>query len=393
MKILFLSRWFPLPADNGSKIRVSSLVRTLAMHHDVTLLSFSDQASAQEGYLENQDLCQEIYVVHWKAFEPDSFRARLGFMSLTPRSLVDTFSSEMRQWIEGKLLSGNYDLVIASQLNMASYSPYFQGVPALFEEVELSIYYESFSKNTAMLPRARSYLSWLKLRCYLVRLMRNFNACTVVSIKEQQLLSMLILADQPTEIIPNCINLNEYQENNHLETIPYSLIFTGSFRYLPNYNAMNWFLGEIYPLVEAQLPEIKLTITGDHDDLPLPSRNNVNLTGYVDDIRSYIARSSISIVPIQEGGGTRLKILEAMALRTPVVTTTKGAEGLDAKQGQHLLIADTPAAFADSVCRLLADPSLQRQLATNAFRLVKERYDCASVLPDFLSLVERVAAS
>lgn len=231
MRILFLSRWFPFPADNGSKLRISSLVRSLAKYHEVTLLSFSDQSDAHEDFLKNRELCQEVQVVDWKAFEPNSLQARLGFLSYAPRSIVDTFSLEMRRRIERNLLSGNYDLVIASQLVMASYGQYFQGVPALFDEVELSVLYESGSKTLSILPRLRSYLTWVKLRYYLDRLLRNFDACTVVSERERQLLSRSVSTDHSIAIIPNCINLNEYQEYNPSGTIPNSLIFTGSFRY------------------------------------------------------------------------------------------------------------------------------------------------------------------
>jgi glycosyltransferase involved in cell wall biosynthesis len=125
--------------------------------------------------------------------------------------------------------------------------------------------------------------------------------------------------------------------------------------------------------------------------LPLPPANNVTLTGFVDDIRSWIASSCISLAPIFMGGGTRLKILEAMALRTPVVATSKGAEGLDVAHGKHLLLADTPQAFADAVVSLLRDPNLYQQIAENGYQLVAQKYDWPSITPHFLHLVERTA--
>jgi glycosyltransferase involved in cell wall biosynthesis len=134
-----------------------------------------------------------------------------------------------------------------------------------------------------------------------------------------------------------------------------------------------------------------VTITGDHADLPLPPADNLALTGFVDDVRPLIASAWVSLVPIRVGGGTRLKILEAMALGTPVVATSKGTEGLDAKHGEHLLIADSPEAFAEAVIRLLQEPGLRRRLADKAYQLVQERYDLAALIPRFLDLVERVA--
>jgi glycosyltransferase involved in cell wall biosynthesis len=154
---------------------------------------------------------------------------------------------------------------------------------------------------------------------------------------------------------------------------------------------MTWFLQEVYPRIQAQAPDVCVTITGDHADLPLPPADNVTLTGFVDDVRPLIASAWVSLVPIRVGGGTRLKILEAMALGTPVVTTSKGAEGLDAKHGEHLLIANSPEAFAEAVIRLLQEPGLRQRLADKAYQLVQERYDLAALMPRFLDLVERVA--
>jgi glycosyltransferase involved in cell wall biosynthesis len=117
----------------------------------------------------------------------------------------------------------------------------------------------------------------------------------------------------------------------------------------------------------------------------------VILAGYVENVRSLIARSWVSIAPLFNGGGTRLKILEAMALGTPVVATTKGAEGLDLQSEEHLLIADTPEAFAQQILRLLNGPSLRNRPAENAYPLIREKYDWAIVMPRFLNLVETIS--
>jgi glycosyltransferase involved in cell wall biosynthesis len=118
--------------------------------------------------------------------------------------------------------------------------------------------------------------------------------------------------------------------------------------------------------------------------------DHVTLTGLLDDVRSRVAGSSCSVVPIFTGGGTRLKILESMALHTPVVTTTKGAEGLEVKHGVHLLIADEPHTFATEVVRLLRDESYSQYLADNAYNLMVERYDWGKVKTQFLDIVSRV---
>jgi glycosyltransferase involved in cell wall biosynthesis len=143
-----------------------------------------------------------------------------------------------------------------------------------------------------------------------------------------------------------------------------------------------------FPQIQAYRPSIKLMITGNHGGRPIPPASNVTLTGFVEDVRPLIARSSVSIVPIISGGGTRVKILEAMALHTPVVTTHKGAEGLEVKHGLNILIADTPDEFAGNISRLLNDPDMRQKQANNAYHLVQEKYEWSVVMPRFINLVE-----
>jgi glycosyltransferase involved in cell wall biosynthesis len=233
-------------------------------------------------------------------------------------------------------------------------------------------------------------LTWGKHRRYLVSLLRNFRTCTVVSERERQLLVQAVPGYRATEVIPNCVDLASYAGIQE-EPQPNTCIFTGSFTYFPNYEAMLWFLREVYPHIQAQVPEVHLSITGNHAGLPLPPATGVTLTGFVDDVRPLIARSWASIVPLHTGGGTRLKILEAMALKTPVVATTKGAEGLDVQPGKHLMIADTPQDLAHSIVRLFKEPELHRQIAENAYRLVSEKYHWEAIMPRFLELVEQTA--
>jgi glycosyltransferase involved in cell wall biosynthesis len=310
----------------------------------------------------------------------------MGLFSSTPRSYIDTFSQEMGECIKQTLASEKYDLVIASQLGMASYSQFFGDTIALLEELELGVLQEQDTR-VHFTWRLRQDLTWFKHRRYLSRLLQNFQACTVVSEQEQRLLARTVPRNGQATVIPNCIDLANY--NGVENTLrPNSLIFTGSFRYLVNYYAMVWFLQDIYPLIRSEIPDVQLIITGDHADLKLPSTTGVTQTGLVPDVRPLIASSVAGVVPLLSGGGTRLKILEAMALGTPVVTTTKGAEGLNAKHGESVLIADEPKEFAAAVVRLLKEPGLREHLADNAYQLVSEQYDWAGVMPHFLQLIE-----
>ena len=388
MRILFLSRWFPYPVNNGSKLRVYNLLRGLAQHHDVTLLSFVDEPDAKVDVPEVRSLCSDVHTVPWREFDRNSWRARLGFLSLSPRFLLDTYSDQMGILIHSLLSKNAYDLVVASQLSMASYSSCFRGLPALFEELELGLFHDKAAFAENPLKRMRLSLTWFKLRTYLSHLLNSFRACTVVSEQEYR----LFLASFPEHkskvvAIPNCININDY-ERISLEPVANQLIFTGSFRYRANYEAMCWFVGEVFPKILNQIPEARLVITGDHAGLQLPPSPNITLTGYVDDIKSLIASSWISIAPLLSGGGTRLKILEAMAIGIPVVSTSKGAEGLDSISGEHLLFADSADSFASQVVKVLKNKALRDRLGVNGKQFVKEKYDWETVMPHFLDVVE-----
>jgi len=389
MKILFLSRWFPYPINNGSKLRIYNLLRGLSQRHDVSLLSFADQPGTNPEAPEIREICSKVKIIPWKEFNPNTLRARLAILTLKPRSIVDTYSSEMAQAITDILNKQRYDLVIASQLQMAAYYPYFQNFPAIFEEVEIGLFHDQAFSNNGKI-RFRQALTWFKLRTYLSKLLASFQACTVVSNQERQLLlrnfSKFI---NPIEIVPNCLNMDEYK-NINVEKKSNTLIFTGPFKYHANYEAMLWFIREVFPLVLERVPGAQLIITGDHANLPLPSYKNVTLAGYVDNIKTLIASSTVSIAPLLSGGGTRLKILEAMALGTPVVATSKGAEGLDVTDGEHLLLANSPMENAECVIRLLKDDNLCLQLTKKARMLVQEKYNWGRVLSDYLELIDTI---
>lgn len=412
-QILFLSRWFPYPPSNGSKLRIFNLLRGLAeAGHNVRLLSFVEPdfdpkgipaRPGEDAWRSGDNLaglgpyCQSVRATPWRQFAPESNRARLGFFSATPRSVRDTWSTEMAQMIGDELATHRPDLIIASQIDTAAYVPANSGVPALFEEVELGLMVEQYAAAATPGQRLRYGLTWAKYRSYLNSLLGRFAACTVVSQREQLLLAAAAPGFPPAEIIPNCIHLPDYQSTNlptdqSANSQSHHLIFTGAFTYHVNYEGALWFVEHVLPLVQAQVGDVGLTITGNHANLPFPQAEAVTLTGFVDDVRALIAGAGVCVVPIWQGGGTRLKILEAMALGTPVVATSKGAEGLDAQDGVHLLIADEPAAFADAVVRLLRDPQLRQRLVEQALALVGQHYNWQVVMPRFVQIVDRLAS-
>jgi polysaccharide biosynthesis protein PslH len=389
MRILFLSRWYPYPPNNGSKLRIYNLLKGLAQHHAITLISFFDATEGTPDLTGLETYCERIHTVAYKGFEPGSPVARLGLFSTTPRSVLDTYSVEVEALIKQALDRDPYDVVIASQFDMAIYAQTFSDLPAIFEEIESGIYLDRAVQARSIRKRLRHGLTWFKHRRYLARLLRAFRACTVVSEQERRILRQIAPRGMHIEVVPNCVDLESYA-HYHGKPEFGTMIFTGSFNFAPNYDAMLWFLAHVYPVVQSRIPSASLIITGEHGGKPLPPARNIALTGYVDDVRPYVANAWLSLAPIHQGGGTRVKILEAMALRTPVIATSKGAEGLDVQHGVHIYLADEPAAFADAVVEVLEDQTLRDQLAGSAFQLVRQRYNWANVIPGFERLMERI---
>lgn len=392
MRILFLSAWFPYPPDNGSKLRILSLLKGLSEYHDITLLSFSDTDDVHPYLPSLEEYCRCLKVARWKSFNPKSLRARLGFLNQVPRSIVDTFSPPMQELIEDELVRNSYDVIIASEFTMASYHPSFRGVPALLEDLQLGLLYSQFANAKSVYRKIRHGLTWLKTSRYIADMLKDFRMCTVNSEPERQILSLAVPDYQHVEVITNCVDMARYR-GVESEPEPNTLIYPGALTYFANYDAMDFFLNQIHPRIRCEIPEVALRITGRYEGVPvhgLPLDESVTLTGNVEDVRPLIAGSAVMVVPLRLGQGQRLKILESLALRTPVVATSKGAEGLAVQHDKHLLIADTPEAFAEAVIRLLKEPALHQRLADNAYQLICEKYDWAVAMPHFLDLVERI---
>lgn len=389
MRILFISRWFPYPPDNGSRIRVFNLVKQLSKHHEIDLLSFAQGSVSKERLAKMRSYCRSIHVVQYREFSPNRPKALLGFFSLRPRVIVDTYSREMQTLVEEVSTNNSFDVVVASQIRSAPYALLLKQWPRVFEEIELTVARERFARQRNIVSQARYGLTWWKRSSFTARLLRQFEGGTVVSEQERDLVMRIVPGYDALAVVPNGVDLDSYTGNLGMPKLD-TLIYSGALTYSANFDAMKFFLNDVFPLVKAGRPNVTLRITGRSDGVPvdrLPLGNGAELTGYLDDIRPAIAQSWICVVPLQIGGGTRLKILEAMALGTPVVATSKGAEGLDVTPGEDILIADEPTEFADLVLRLLGDQALRARLAANGRRLVEERYSwetCAQKLEQLL---------
>lgn len=395
MRILFLSTWFPYPLSKGSKTRAHQLLRALAHDNEVSLLSFEDEPIKASWVSKLESLGVDAKIVRRDPFGQDRFRTVVGWMSARPASVVASYSAAMRASVEDMVTNWCPDIGIALTIVTAPYLAGIRHIPRVVDvdNVLTRMLYESCQRDKVGPRRLRRWLASWKVKRYESWLFRQFDLCLAVSELDRRVLHGLIPEHNVrVAVVPNGVD-TEYHQSGYVQPEQNSLVFNGALTYQPNYEAMDYFLREILPLIRVDEPHVKLRITGKIDQgavKRLAPSGRVEFTGYLDDIRGAVATSWACVVPLRSGGGTRVKILEAMALGTPVITTSKGVEGLDAVNGQHVLVADSPEEFASQTVRLLRSRDLREHLSRAARCLVEEEYDWTSIGSRFRVLIEEL---
>jgi glycosyltransferase involved in cell wall biosynthesis len=294
------------------------------------------------------------------------------------------------------ILTENFDIVHIEQSRMALY---LETLPRgancasilAFQNVASSQYARILHVEQKLTTRMRALLHSLMMRRWEPRYAERFDRCVAVSEADRQLL----MAANPRlriDIVPNGVDTQLFQPLEVEET-QRALILIGTMSYPPCADAAIYFYKQILPRIRSALGRIDLWVVGT-DPSPEVSAldgDGIHVTGRVSDVVPYYKRSAVSIVPLRAGGGTRLKILEAMALGRPVVSTSIGCEGLDAVDGEHLLIADSPKKFSDSVIRLLTDWGFYKRICASARQLVVNRYDWEAVTKRLLGIYYEMA--
>ena len=392
MNILFLSRWFPFPPDNGSKLRAFNLIKILSREHNIDLLSFTSEPISEERTSGLKPYCQKIEAVLFKDYNPRSVRSLLGFFSARPRYIVDTFRKEFQESVRLVFQTTKYDLVVASQVDMAPYTQRIAGTKVLIDEIELTIHDESRSNQKKILQKLRAHLTWWKHSRYVTGILARVDGFSVVSDPEMGLITKINKPGCRGLVIPNGIDMDFYK-GDWGNPGPDTLIYTGALTYRANLDAMQYFISQIFPLIKEKRPLAKLYITGKVNDqirARLPVDLNVEFTGYLEDVRPRIGSTWISVIPLRIGGGTRLKVLESLALGTPVVSTSKGAEGLELKPGRDIIIKDVPEEFAFEVVNILENIELRTRLGIAGKQTVGSLYNWKLIGDRFLKFIDEI---
>jgi sugar transferase (PEP-CTERM/EpsH1 system associated) len=411
-RVLVLTPQVPYPPQQGTAIRNYNLIAHLARRHTLHLLSFLQAGDAIAPGSSLLRLCPRVETVP-APMRTQSQRLLATILSSLPDMALRLASTALQERLEALLLEASYDVVQIEGIEMAPYAlwlrswPRFSGLspqPLLvFDDhnaeyvLQRRVFETDIRRPRRWAGALYSLIQWQRLRRYEALVCREVDRVAAVSQADAAALRRLVPGLEPA-IVPNGVDLDTYREDQlpaqapAVVMPPMSLVFTGKMDFRPNVDAVLWFAEQVLPRIRQARPAAHFYVVGKgrhaHLDV-LRHRDDVTLTGWVEDVRPYIAGSAACVVPLRMGGGTRLKVLEAMAMGKAIVSTSLGCEGFEVTDGQELRVADTPEAFAVRVTELLEDEGQRAALGHAARRFVEARYGWEAIVPEIERLYER----
>jgi sugar transferase (PEP-CTERM/EpsH1 system associated) len=397
MKILWVKAGGLVPPDTGGKIRSYNILRQLAKHHAVTFFSFY-AAHENDVHAELSQIFQRVIRIPLDLPPAKSAGELLDYaahlFSREPYNLTKYCRRVVRKKLRALLQEETYDVILCDFLVAAGAIPWDWRCPKVLftHNVEAVIWHRHFEVARNPFWKALSWREWKRMEAAERRYLQKADHVLAVSENDREAFARF-LDPQKLSVVPTGADTEFFHPSREKE-MPSSLVFTGSMDWLPNEDAMLYFANEIFPVIRRKVPDVSLCIVGRNPSRRLQDLASrvpkIQLTGWVEDVRPYLAQHAVCIVPLRIGGGTRLKIFEAMSMAKAVVSTSIGAEGLSVINGEHLLIADDPASFAESTLRLLGNSAQRAQIGQAARHLVQENYSWATVSKDFAQALENV---
>ncbi len=376
MKVLFLTYDLPYPLISGGKIRAYHLIKNLAKNHQITLFSYYRDEEQKQYIPELKKYCQDIFL--FKRRPPWSWQNIFRWMTrILPFPSATYYSQELEKALVKELKAGGYDLVHFESFYPALYLPLAKklGAKTLMgnENVEYQIY-NRFAERKFFFLKWFLKLEVLRMRCYEEKLWKQADINITLSKKDAEMVKKVTKKECP--IIPNGVDIDSFK------TIKPSgdgktIIFVGTLIYQANSDAMKYFLKEIYPEIKRQTPRVKFILVSWYKPEWLEKYLIDSSIEFIQDKETpagdFFAKADVLVAPMRIASGTRIKILEAMAAGLPVVTTSLGIEGIEAKE--EVVIADEPEDFANEVVKLLGDKKRRQELGKAGRALVEKLYD------------------
>ena len=398
MKILWVKYGKLVPVDAGGKIRSYNILRYLSSRHDVTFLScYGGKPDPQYEAELRRHFPNSIFVCNGAPEDSDGIVAnvlhyvpRLGLRA--PYAVSKFTSPEARRIVREKLDRREFDVAVCDFLAVSHNFPKRLNTPVvLFQHnVEASLWQRQAQCERHWLKRLLFKLEAAKMKRYEAAAVRKFHHVIAVSEADKKLMSATAPAN--ISVVPTGVNLQEFSGAGSSEPSGKVVMFTGSMDWEANVDAMQFFCAHIWPRVHSKIPDAKFFIVGRNPD-PLVKKlacDSIEVTGTVPSVIEYLKAAAVFVVPLRIGGGTRLKIFEAMAMGKAIVSTAIGAEGLDVRDGEDIVFSDDASDFADRVIGLLLDKARREQLGRAAANTAR-KYDWSIIAPRFEDALARVA--
>jgi len=382
MKILFLSQRFLFPQDTGGKIRTGRILEKLKDRFSITVISNVESPKDDPYIKQMKNLCNKFIPVPWV----ETKRYTLKFywelfkksLSIYPVPMLNDYSPELENALLTEMKNDHYDLAICDFMQSTLNFRQVNGIPMILfqHNVEATISQRHMKRSRDPISKIFWWLQYKKMFYHERKQCNRFDTVIAVSEKDKERMETWY-GVKNVRTIPTGVDTDYFKPAENINEKK-QLVYVGAMDWLPNEDAMFYFLGDIFPRIIEKEPDAKLIIVGRN---PSPkfqkyvaNFSNVQITGWVEDTRPYIAESAVFIVPIRIGGGTRMKIYQAMAMGKAIVSTRVGAEGLPLKDEEHILFADDPNQFALRVLWLLTNPSERAKIGESARKHVYENF-------------------
>jgi glycosyltransferase involved in cell wall biosynthesis len=375
MKILFVTPYSPANPVFGGALRIYHVLAQLCANHDVTIAGFSTAAEERSLIGQFPSLTVKAHFVDYH-YSNSSLRWRMirSLFSFHSNWYHLTRSETLQNKLDELLAAQTFDLILCEFPVMAMYS--YKSNAIKITDCH-NVEYDNFKRMSKVGNMFKKLFYFLEARKFFKEEIKVFDQQDALFVTSKRDIELINQTNETISkyLIPNGVDTDFYKPVQSC-TIPFSMIFIGMMKYVPNYDGIEFFLDEIFPIILKKIPQATITIVGKNPPGCITSRRSQNtiITGFVQDTRPFIEEATVYVVPLRMGGGTRLKILEALAVKKPLVTTSVGCEGIDVVDRKEVMIADHPAEFAARVIELFEYPERGIILAENGYALVMNQY-------------------
>ncbi|HEY9075454.1 MAG TPA: glycosyltransferase [Anaerolineaceae bacterium] len=386
LKIFVACAYFPSPRSGGGT-NMYHRIRTLASKHQVTLVSFWDEQADLPYFSDLAKVCHRMIPIK-RCPTP----RRLKIPIFPPAIDIDFYDPKFQQTIEEELAEEDFDVVHVEYFQIAPLIPPIQRCPKVLthHEVQSAAVKTRMSYTSNPLKKIHLAFQWARWLNTEITIARQFDRVVVVSPEDAWELKRFA-PDLQVEVIAPGVDL-EYYHPAEAQQEPNSLIYVGNFRHQPNIDSVIFLVEKILPLVHKQIPEVKLYIVGANPPESIQSlaqAEKVIVTGWVADMRPYIQKANIYVLPILTGVGLRTKLLEAWAMGKPVITTALGAAGLNAIHKENIWLAESPSDFAEGILDLLRDEALRKRLGNNARMYIEQHHSWQTAVDKYVKIFRK----